>query len=246
MSSNLILSLMFKTHIREYKFLFFTSLQSIFWIGIILLVFLPDLILLTHYNFVCSSFEEAICDLIYFLIISSLYLNLPLIILQNYLFLLSSLLKIEKYKIRIIILETITLWFLGVLFIPQLFMYLPCFDLNFNNETILFLPTLLDTMKFINEIIIVWILLIIISIFVYFEINRWLFWVLITTISLLFIEPFSYLFIFIILFCNIELNILFYLMIKKISGQRDSNPHPIDSKSKTLPLMLKPRLITIR
>jgi len=70
----------------------------------VVILFLPDLILLFNYNLISFSLEATIIDLSYLALINSINLNIPFLIIQNYLFLKSSLFKSEDFIFKIILL----------------------------------------------------------------------------------------------------------------------------------------------
>ena len=95
---------MFNFHLEESKYRVLMGISSMTSVTIVVFLFLPDLILLFNYNLISFSLEATIIDMSYLALINSINLNIPFLIIQNYLFLKSSLFKIEDFIFKVILL----------------------------------------------------------------------------------------------------------------------------------------------
>ena len=188
---------MFSFHLEESKYRFLITTNSVILVTVVIVLFLPDLILLVNYNLISFSLETTMVNTIYLALISAIYINIPFLIVEIYLFIKPSLFKNETFVFKTVLLWILLIWILGITFIPSIIDYL----VDFNNETILFLPSITDLVTLVNQIFIVWVFLNTTPLIVYFHIRRKIIWIILNLVGILVVDiPFHILLIFSLFF----------------------------------------------
>ena len=153
-------------------------------VTIVVFLFLPDLILLFNYNLISFSLEATIIDMSYLALINSINLNIPFLIIHNYLFLKSSLFKIEDFIFKVILLWLLLVWTLGITLMPSALNYL----MDFNNEIILFIPSIPSIIHLLNQVFILLIVLSLTPLLAYFNGKRKVVWVILNLIGMIMVD----------------------------------------------------------
>lgn len=183
------------------------------WVTIVVILFLPDLILLFNYNLISFSLEATIIDLSYLALINSINLNIPFLIIQNYLFLKSSLFKSEDFIFKIILLWLLLVWTLGITFIPSALNYL----MDFNNEIILFIPSIPSLIKLINQVFILLIILSLTPLLVYFNGKRKVVLAILNTIGIILVDFPIHILLMLQMVFALEFSFVFRNLIRNIT-----------------------------
>ncbi len=202
--------IMFNFHLEESKYRILMGLSSITWVTIVIILFLPDLIQLFNYNLISFSLEATIIDIFYLALIYGTTLNIPFLITQSYLFFKSSLFKVEGFVFKIILLWILLVWTLGSIFMPYAINYL----MDFNNEIILFLPSITNLISLMNQVFILLILIGLTPLLVYSNRKRKVIWTILNLVGIIILDfPIHILLVLQMLFV-LEFSFLFKNLMK--------------------------------